>query len=178
MRRIEEGVTRRHEPVSDDNDGVVEEVHHDIDDNGAGTNIKVAEKGAEDEAREEGKDLTMAEAEDSGGDPDGDVDTRHRETTRKPALEEVLDAGAEEDFLAEGGNECDDEEVGGKGTHAADGQEIGHQCLGLLAYGTEGTLERLEDSAPVPVVVPNGGLVDEGGEEQKNDDSGKTEEPP
>ena len=101
---VDAGIAFIFEIAHDDGGAVVDEMHEDGGPDGARVVENVAQEKAEEHSRQEAVELEMDERENEGAEEHGDVHIA-------PLGEGLLQHAAEGQFLADGGDEGDDQKV-------------------------------------------------------------------
>lgn len=134
LRGVERGAAVGHQGIGNNDDGIIDEVCYDIDQQGTAVEVEISQKSPQEESRQEGEDFAMGEAEERRRHP------YRRMGILEPLLQKVLDTDTKEEFLTDGGDKSHAEEAEEGVTLPQKGVD---QLLRLLAGFAEAVFQSL-----------------------------------
>lgn len=144
------------EEIEDDDEGIVEKMGADIDEQGSRTEEEVAQQDSQQQPGYEAVDVAVEQGEDDGRDKDCHMGVA------EPAMEYLLQAPSEEEFLADGRDQGEDQQLEDE---VGDGGED-EQTFKLLVRGIGEGPGLAVEGPEVPGIVPRLQKVNERDKEQ------------
>lgn len=155
------------EEIEDDDEGIVEKMGADIDEQGSRTEEEVAQQDSQQQPGYEAVDVAVKQGEDDGRDKDCHMGVA------EPAMEYLLQTPPEEEFLADGRDQGEDQQLEDE---VGDGGED-EQTFKLLVRGIGEGPGMAVEGPEVPGIVPRLQKVNKRDKEQYDHHCNEREHP-